>query len=249
MIIYTTSVFMAHALTHYVARNAKANWACANGDIMKAIVNRICDCGAAIHFRFLCGSAAESNGSLTAAADLARKVLYMPVVTEVPLVSSPRPLDNQHREVGRPRVSTDVPAPAENHSRAENAFSGQDDSWLSSHRNRSKMLRRRDAYCAKLLQHARGSANFWKIFKEYTGSSAVANDSGSLTAVDLCSVFEERMNPPNILPQSFDEAQYHINETLASVLPSCTRDVTAEKFFDRVMTVDDVDRAKELHPG
>ncbi|KAJ7752512.1 hypothetical protein DFH07DRAFT_716195, partial [Mycena maculata] len=47
----------------------------------------------------------------------------------------------------------------------------------------------------------------------------------------LKDVFEKRLNPPTVLPESFDASQHKMNRLLAGFIPESTVDSTPEKFF------------------
>ncbi|KAJ7110402.1 hypothetical protein C8R44DRAFT_633951, partial [Mycena epipterygia] len=83
---------------------------------------------------------------------------------------------------------------------------------------------------------------FWKEVKRLSDPAPVPV---SVTAHDLKEVFEARLNPPTVLPDSFDAAQHTINTLLADIIPETTEDSTPEGFFSRDWTEDDVAKLKD----
>jgi hypothetical protein len=57
-------------------------------------------------------------------------------------------------------------------------------------------------------------------------------------------LFEARLNPPSVLPDSFDAAQHKMNNLLADAIPESTDDTSPEGFFSKEWTEDDMTRLK-----
>ncbi|KAE9395699.1 hypothetical protein BT96DRAFT_764215, partial [Gymnopus androsaceus JB14] len=53
LIVYTTSEFVANALTRYAPSNAKNKWSCANGDLLRSITMRIREREAMLHIALI----------------------------------------------------------------------------------------------------------------------------------------------------------------------------------------------------
>jgi hypothetical protein len=58
-------------------------------------------------------------------------------------------------------------------------------------------------------------------------------------------VFEKRLNPPAILPQSFDAPRHRTNRMPADSIPDSTTDPTHEKFFSAEFTEEDMEWLKD----
>ncbi|PPQ66708.1 hypothetical protein CVT26_009568, partial [Gymnopilus dilepis] len=65
-----------------------------------------------------------------------------------------------------------------------------------------------------------------------------------VTLDDLRTTFEARMNPPSVLPDSFDKDRFHDDNTYFDHMPAETVDETSQGFFSRPFTVDEVDIVK-----
>ncbi|KAJ7196334.1 hypothetical protein B0H12DRAFT_1020251, partial [Mycena haematopus] len=80
---------------------------------------------------------------------------------------------------------------------------------------------------------APSAAAFWKQVKRLSDPAPIP---ASVSANDLKNVFESRLNPPKIMPQSFDAAEHTMNNLLADMIPDSTEDTTPEGFFSAPWT-------------
>ncbi|KAJ7618830.1 hypothetical protein DFH06DRAFT_994921, partial [Mycena polygramma] len=83
---------------------------------------------------------------------------------------------------------------------------------------------------------------FWKQVKRLSDPAPIPV---SVSASDLKDVFESRLNPPKIMPQSFDAAEHTMNNLLAEMIPDSTEDTTAEGFFSTPWTEDHIASIKD----
>ncbi|KAJ8089773.1 hypothetical protein PM082_018349 [Marasmius tenuissimus] len=115
---------------------------------------------------------------------------------------------------GRCKLTTSY-SPPEKETRPQSA-------WLESHRGRGSLLRRQDSNLAELVEAATSLKKFWTVFRRFSGKSV--GPSEAVSAEDLRSVFEPRMNRESDIPESFDQRRYHLNETWAGSNPDTTED-------------------------
>ncbi|TFK84190.1 hypothetical protein K466DRAFT_625531 [Polyporus arcularius HHB13444] len=84
-------------------------------------------------------------------------------------------------------------------------------------------------------------AAFWKAYRTFTGSKA---RPVTVSAASLLPVFQARMNPPGTLPPQFDRLRAAVLQLQADNLPRPSTDTTAEQFFSRPFTVEEIDAMK-----
>ncbi|KAJ6492265.1 hypothetical protein C8R45DRAFT_825285 [Mycena sanguinolenta] len=89
---------------------------------------------------------------------------------------------------------------------------------------------------------APSKAAFWKVVKRLSDPAPIPI---SVTAHDLKSVFEKRLNPPETLPEGFDRAQHRMNQLLEALIPNFTEDSIPEGFFTAKFTVKDIEWLKD----
>ncbi|KAJ7712284.1 hypothetical protein B0H16DRAFT_1342702, partial [Mycena metata] len=109
------------------------------------------------------------------------------------------------------------------------------------HRGRDKLVMLRTANRKKIME-APSRAIFWTEIKRLADPKPAPI---SVTADELKSVFEKRLNPPEVLPPQFDSAQHKINKVLATLMPETTEDTTPEGFFTHPWTENDMGRLKD----
>ncbi|KAJ6578536.1 hypothetical protein B0H19DRAFT_882593, partial [Mycena capillaripes] len=67
----------------------------------------------------------------------------------------------------------------------------------------------------------------------------------SVTAEALRDVFEKRLNPPEVLPESFNGTEHKFNRFLAALIPENTFDSSNEGFFSAEWTEEDIAEVKD----
>ncbi|KAJ6496160.1 hypothetical protein C8R45DRAFT_823367, partial [Mycena sanguinolenta] len=113
--------------------------------------------------------------------------------------------------------------------------------YPAAHRGRERLHAIRDRNRKRLFE-APSPAVFWKEYKKLADPAPIPV---ALTAESLRIVFEKRLNPPEVLPDSFDATQHKLNRLLASFIPENTTDTSNEEFFSREFTEDDMAYVKD----
>jgi hypothetical protein len=125
------------------------------------------------------------------------------------------------------KVSTALPA--ESPSKAV-AIRVRDDDLgpdRDSHRGRARERELQRENLQALL-NANSGAEFWKLVRGWTDPKP---RSALVTAGQLRNVFEERLNPPSVLPEHFNVEEHEWNSFMAGNIPAQTFDRSRNKIF------------------
>ncbi|GLB35658.1 hypothetical protein LshimejAT787_0212230 [Lyophyllum shimeji] len=113
--------------------------------------------------------------------------------------------------------------------------------YPDSHRGRDKLMAIKEQNRKKVME-APNCGMFWREVKRLADPQPPPI---AVSAGELKSVFETRLNPPTSLPFTFDETQHKINKLLADLLPAETVDLTPEGFFSLPWVEDDIAWVKD----
>jgi hypothetical protein len=111
----------------------------------------------------------------------------------------------------------------------------------AAHRGRQQLHEIKERNRKNILE-APSAAAFWKEVKRLIDPAPIPI---SATADNLKDVFEKRLNPPVVLPESFDSSQHKMNRMLAESIPESTVDSTSERFFSAEWTEEDMEWLKD----
>jgi hypothetical protein len=184
------------------------------GDIPKIILALIKIRAAPLHFRRL--DRERKDGHLTQAIDASRTACELPRYHDaIEIEQGSRPTDTLNAleivkvtaEIANEAGPPDEPARKSGCS-----------AFPFAHRGRDQLAAMRDLNRKKSLD-APTRAIFWKEIKRTADPKPAPM---SVTADELKTVFEKRLNPPNILTVEFDSTQHKINKILATLLPEKT---------------------------
>jgi hypothetical protein len=94
----------------------------------------------------------------------------------------------------------------------------------------------------KLLAcRGKSSKDFWTLVRSWTDDKPV---KPRVTLDQLHDSFKARLNPPPELPDSFDANLHDMVTSLNATIPRRTSDRTDEKFFSRLITIEDIQGVK-----
>ncbi|KAJ7603163.1 hypothetical protein FB45DRAFT_772650, partial [Roridomyces roridus] len=124
---------------------------------------------------------------------------------------------------------------------AEETLRPKREEYPRAHRGRARFAAIRAKNRKKVLDPP-SLAAFWNTIRSFADPKPEAS---TVTAGGLKRVFQQRVNPPEILPPQFDEWQHRINEAIAKLLPPHTTDPTAEGFFSRKWSEKDIEELND----
>ncbi|KAJ7601402.1 hypothetical protein DFH06DRAFT_1026142, partial [Mycena polygramma] len=136
------------------------------------------------------------------------------------------------------KVTTDLP---DDSATPAPSVPSQRPAFPASHRGRQRLNEIRDKNRKNILE-APSAAAFWKEVKRLIDPAPTPL---SVTADSLKDVFEKRLNPPTILPRSFNAPRHRTNRMLADSIPASTTDPTREKIFSAGFTERDMEWLKD----
>ncbi|KAJ8089133.1 hypothetical protein PM082_014381 [Marasmius tenuissimus] len=235
MLVISSSEYAISALTVYIGFHNKNHWNCANGDLLKAIVQIIRLRSASLHLSLQVPQGRNGNE----AEQLAQGGLEDELTIHVPNVARIHPSGEVVPE-GCCRVTTDYVVPDQVAQKTVPQGGGSED--LASHRNRSRVLRQQDQNLTEFRESSVSPKKFWDTFRKFAGKAA--EETGLVTANGLMEVFKLRMNTREIHP-SFDIPQYKLNEAVSNSIPEVSTDKTSDQIFESDFNVDEVELAKE----
>ncbi|KAJ7744925.1 hypothetical protein B0H16DRAFT_1213266, partial [Mycena metata] len=194
---------------------------------------------APIHFCHIQRDEAATNGHLAEATRMVRTACELPRVHGPIALDLPLPPNPENGEFQVQKVTADIP----NNMRGleEPTIRPTQPAFPAPHRGRDKLIAMREANRKKVME-APNRAVFWREIKRLADPKPAPI---SVTADELKTVFEKRLNPPEVLPPQFDGVQHEINKILVTFLPEKTEDRTPEGFFSRKWTEDDMGRLKD----
>ncbi|KAF8210726.1 hypothetical protein K438DRAFT_1430448, partial [Mycena galopus ATCC 62051] len=109
-----------------------------------------------------------------------------------------------------------------------------------SHRGRARERELQRENLQALL-NATSGAEFWKLVRGWTDPKP---RTALVTAGQLRGVFEQRLNPPNVLPEHFNVEQHEWNSFMAGKIPETTFDRIPNLSFTRPFTIADIEKIK-----
>ncbi|KAJ7055698.1 hypothetical protein C8F01DRAFT_962201, partial [Mycena amicta] len=112
----------------------------------------------------------------------------------------------------------------------------------SSHRGRAKE-RELQRLNLQALLNVRSNKEFWEMIRDWTDKK---RRDAAVGADELGTVFELRLNPPDILPHTFDIDSRLRHQRLVDDIPDKTFDTTPAETFSRPFAMEEVENAK-LH--
>ncbi|KAJ7764211.1 cytochrome P450 [Mycena metata] len=224
--ISSRSEYAIRSITYCAAGNDACGWKCANGDILKLILVLVKCRTAPIHFCHIQRDQLEvaKNGHLTQATTMAREACDLPRA-HGPIALSPLvPLNPESGALDVQKVTADIP----NNMREADDLTPKPvrPAFPAPHRGRNKSTAMSDKNRKRVME-APNRAAFWKEVKRLANPKPAPF---SVTADELKTVFEKRLNPQELLPPQFDAAQHVINKILVTLLPEKTEDHTPEGF-------------------
>ncbi|KAJ7827976.1 hypothetical protein B0H14DRAFT_2367292, partial [Mycena olivaceomarginata] len=231
---------MRFALSHYAYKNDTCGWTCVNGDILKLIIAWIHCRTAPIHFSHI--KKDRITDFYKRAKDIAIRASEIP--RSAPTASNEHapgpipPLPSTAQPLNTEKITANLPNDSSN---PETAPVLPREQYPASHRGRERLYEIRERNRRKLLE-APSAAVFWKEIKKLADPAPIPV---SVTAESLRNVFEKRLNPPEVLPESFDSSQHRLNRLLASFITETTTDTSEEGFFSREWTEDDIACVKD----
>jgi ribonuclease HI/exonuclease III len=228
--ISTRSEYAIRSVVYYAAKNETCGWRCANGDILKLIFQWIKLRAAPIRFTRLKKTA---NGHVEMAKKLADiGCTYPRASTPTNLVPPP-----QNTETSQTLLIEKVTADIPNDSPSQTTDTGvrTRSKFPAPHRGCDRLhdIKERNR---QSIMDAPSPGAFWKQVKRLSDPAPVPI---SVSAHSLKEVFEARLNPPKIMPESFDTVQHKMNNLLANAIPDATEDSSPEGFFSSKWTEDD----------
>jgi hypothetical protein len=141
--------------------------------------------------------------------------------------------------ISMPKVSANIPNDflTSNEEKAINSRTP----YPAAHRGRERLndIKERNR---KSIMEAPSTGAFWKQVKRLSDPAPIPV---SVSANDLKQVFESRLNPPKIMPQSFNTAEHTMNNLLAEMIPDSTEDITPEGFFSAPWTEANIESIKD----
>ena len=245
--VYTHAVFVIQSICFWAPRNAASQWKVRNGDLLLAVARLVHTRSAPVAF---CPQPLQDpegpHPHLHAAMNLAQTAVTLPCpphsVFQVPDAWPPAPTASppglQHlskvftslrRERAPPREPLRLPAPLHN------------DSALGGEHHTPLLTGLRNANLQRILASA-SDHEFWDTLRDFTADKP---RPALVTAQALRAVFERRMNPPAVLPSSFDHLQHALTRLQLSAMPAQTQDQTQGAYFSCPFTVEDVEAVKQ----
>lgn len=249
--IFTDSTYVIHSICHWAPNRAARGWVCTNSDILKDIVAAIAARGGATHFFWVQGHTGNVHNE--AADALAKKgAMLEPHV----LVYSPPLCRSRHKPathtgtplLDTPKVYTSLPAipvPGEKPMQ-KLAEIPADNSKANKGRVTIQRMQRENL---QSLVSCRNDVKFWKHIRGWLDPKKRPT-SVSLEQIRL--TFENRMNPPEVLPESFDQEAHARFERIARIIPATTTDRSSANYFSRPFSLaelEEVQRRIAKHPG
>lgn len=239
-------MYVATAVTYLAHDHCNIGWRCNNGNLLRTVNDLIQQRSVPLYINWRRSS--DRNGHIKEAHNIAKKALSLPCTSLAPTAECQYldPEENRppHTALILPKVSTNAPAISEatndSESSAIQPTSSPAVALLPSHRGWDKWRMMRLNNLRKIIDAPNPKA-FWRQIR-YLADARPA--PLLVTAFDLQPVFERRLNPPEILPETFDPVQHRLNTILASMIPDETEDTTPELLFSRPWTADDAAEVK-----
>jgi ribonuclease HI len=209
--VATRSEYVIKSVKYYAYRNDACGWKCANGDVLMQWIK----CRSApIHFTHI------KKGNPT--------LFYMEVKLEAEKgCNLPRPGNNPPQARIPPPAQSFLPdihiIPTDKVT-ADIADDGGDTehnrvprhlAYPAGHRGRERLYALRDLNQQKLFD-APTTGVLWNEIRRISDPAPIPI---SVSADDLKTVFEKRLNPPIALPALFDAPQHKMNRLLADLIP------------------------------
>ncbi|KAF9042826.1 hypothetical protein BDZ89DRAFT_1201536, partial [Hymenopellis radicata] len=205
------------------------------GDLYERINVLIRARTAPLHLIHLAGKEGKANKRLMAAVEMARIAADQPppdaapewLIADVP--SSPPIVENDiaRTVMSVSKVTTTVPQPV---TTAESAPPRKD--YPEAHRGRDQLKFLQERNRQRVLD-ASSPAKFWKEIRRVGDP---APDPVCVSAEQLRSTFESRLNPPPELPEQFNDVRHKLNQFLAEQLPKRTGKETTSPILRRPIT-------------
>ncbi|KAF5378897.1 hypothetical protein D9615_006858 [Tricholomella constricta] len=236
--VSTHSEYAVKALTVHAQESAARGWRVTNGEILQQTMTLVKSRWAPLHLLHVKKPAQSSH--LKEACVLAKRgATGTPDAPLPPLPDTPPPAEKTPLPLDK--VTSNITQhPANPHNPHPDTVPKRPD-FPEAHRGRNKLLAIKD-FNRRQVMEAPNNGVFWKIIKRLADPQRV---QVSVSAHELKSVFEARLNPPPILPPSFDSNQYQLNRILANLIPPSTTDQTPEKFFSSQWEEDDIAWVKD----
>ncbi|KAF5374013.1 hypothetical protein D9615_009920 [Tricholomella constricta] len=234
--IMTHSEYAINALTLYAQGSAARGWRVTNGKLIQQAVNAIKTRLAPLHLIHIRNI--QQNSHLREARNLAIKGASNIPDAPLPNLQPALPVTTDMDPLEVPKVSSNVIRPPNT---IDPEKVPKRTVFPEAHRGRNKLMAIKDLNRRQITE-APSSGIFWKVVKRLADPQRIPI---SVSASDLKSVFEARLNPPLTLPKTFDQPQHKINRILASLLPTETLDRTPEGFFSNAWTEDDMGWVKD----
>ena len=244
--IHTSSAYAVRSICYWAPARARTGWTCKNGDILRDIAMVIKNRMGRVQLNWVQShlqnphhQAATDLADRAAALDNAAPVYQCPPYT---VVRGVQKLRAGTTEKGR-KVMSELPEaptrPAPSPALLE--------VHRGTHRNRARVHDLQDKNL-KLLLEAPNDGIFWKQVRTWLDKK---KRTPGVSIEDLQMTFEQRMNPPAILPPSFDGVHHRTISATASLLPDRTTDRTPDSDFSRPISVTDIEEVKAIivkHP-
>ncbi len=241
--IGTHSQYCVNAVVYHSVENEMCGWKGKNGDLLHIINTLIKRCTAPVSFLWLGKTEATQNGHWKAAVDLAKAALSLPLADRNvhPFFSLPHMpvIMPQAPTLNVKKVTSKTVDPR--HNTVDKAKPPTREKYPHPHRGHAKMRALQEENRRRLME-TESVGQFWCTFHKLTDP---VPETPLVSADALAHVFEQWLNPPEVLPPGFDAAQHKMNAMLASYMPSRTVDHTPEGFFSLHFNEEEVTDFKE----
>lgn len=248
LILYTSSEYAIRTYCFWAGKHALQGWPCEHADILKVATALLRNRAAGTVFRV--PDSKETNAHWRSAVDFAKSaardgtthVFCPPSLSALP--HWPYPVSPPIPDAGltRPKVSTTLSPLAASPAREGLPLHPplDVDADSASHRGRAGVRKEMWLNMRKLML-CDSPSDFWKLVRGWTDDKL---RSLPFPLESLRSAFQSRMNPPAVLPSSFDARLYALHHLTSNVIPPCTIDITPNRYFSRPFVDEDVDWAK-----
>ncbi|CDO70999.1 hypothetical protein BN946_scf184844.g3 [Trametes cinnabarina] len=253
--IWADCDYLHRVLAHWVPSLARAHWDCAHADTLAQLVTLLRAWPASVRLLPLARDPSHPN------AWQARQILsreprqdrtalpLVPPLSWLSLPTPPAPSPPVEEPASAPKVSTPLPplpVQAEPQVRGDNAptaYPQLDElTWAASGYESLPLLARRRAFLTQLT-HAPSPAAFWATYRRLVDDKPRPSQV-SLEA--LTADFRARMNPPPLLPETFDGLTHALNRLYSRSLPRRTTDYSAGQHFATPFSLEEIEDVK-LH--
>lgn len=231
--VYTVNEFVIHSVCVWAPRNAASRWKVCDGDLLLAVACLIRARAAPVVFH--APSPLLPSPALHTALQLATTGAALPIPPSVPLsVPSewPRPPnapppDTRHLQKVFTKLLP-VKAPPRKPPAEPSYLAQEHDSlhWVDDSNCSPQLAMLRRANLRRLLA-SESDHTFWSTFRAFTSDKP---RPAPVTVAQLCTSFRACMNPPQVLPGSFDLLRHTLNQLRVERMSSRTTDTTAGKY-------------------